>query len=176
LFNLRGNKPVIENVPLYQAQFERLLADVQRDHSVNSTNYSQQLIGLLSHFTRNDAESNDSLPATRDEIVDAAIEYIWNYSHAVLDVPSVARAVGVGRRTIERRFKALKGRSVKEEIRFCQVSRAASLLRETEMPIKEIVQRAGFGSEEHLRRMLHKAFGKSALAFRTQERADAKGG
>lgn len=86
--------------------------------------------------------------------------------HDIVDMPSMARKVSLARRTLDRRFKAATGRSVLEEIQFCRVTRAVKLLQETSLPIKHIVPRAGFRSDEHLRRAFQKAFGQSPLACR----------
>lgn len=166
-FNLRRNVPMIENNELFQAQFEHLLASVHRNPSTNSANFSRQAIGLLSHcLTESRAGTVDGKEVVQDDVVRGAVEFIWNFSHDVVDVPMVARHVGVARRTLDRRFTAVTGRSVLEEIQFCRVTRAARLLQETDMPVKHIVHRAGFRSDEHLRLAFQNAFGKSPTAFR----------
>lgn len=171
-FDLKNNLPVIENKRLFRAQFEHLLAVIHRKPSVNSSNFSRQAIGLLSHFVLdpqgNSAGEKNEL---QDEAIKIAIEYIWNYSHGIVDVLAVAAKVGIARRTLDRRFKAATGRSVLDEIQFCRVSRAARLLQETDMPVKHIVQRAGFRSDEHLRLAFQKAFGKSPQIYRREIRA-----
>jgi len=171
-FNLHQNAPVIENRRLFRAQFEHLLESVHRNPFTNSGNFSRQAIGLLSHFLVDASGSaiRDN-KVVRDEVVQAAVEFIWNFSHDVVDVPAVARQVGVARRTLDRRFKSATGRSVLEEIQFCRVTRAARLLRETDMPVKHIVHRAGFRSDEHLRLAFQKAFGKSPRVYRKEIRA-----
>lgn len=167
VFNLRDNLAVIEHRKLFRAQFEHLLASVHQNPSTNSANFSRQAIGLLAHFlTDKPGGSMRGAVDVEDPIVKAAVEYIWNFSHDIVDVPAVARKVGIARRTLDRRFKAATGRSVLEEIQFCRVSRAAKLLQETTMPVKHIVHRAGFRSDEHLRLAFQKAFGKSPQAFR----------
>jgi AraC-like DNA-binding protein len=166
-FNLRQNIALIENTKLFRAQFEHLLASVHQNPTANSANFSRQAIGLISHFLADQPQHAQRNPAeVQDEAVKTAVEYIWNFSHDIVDVPAVARKVGIGRRTLDRRFKMATGRSVLEEIQFCRVSRAAKLLQETTMPIKHIVHRAGFRSDEHLRITFQKAFGKSPQAFR----------
>jgi AraC-like DNA-binding protein len=166
-FNLRQNLPVIENRGLFRAQFEHLLASIHRNPSVNSANFSRQATGLLSHFLGDKSGGAvQGANETQDDAVKAAVEYIWNFSHAIVDVPAVAHKVHLARRTLDRRFKAATGRSVLEEIQFCRVTRAAKLLEETTMPVKHIVQRAGFRSAEHLRLAFQKAFDMSPQAYR----------
>jgi AraC-like DNA-binding protein len=168
-FNLRQNVPVIENRGLFQAQFEYLIESVHKNPSTNSANLTRQATGLLSHFlTDMPADAIQGKKAVPDEVVQAAVEFIWNFSHDIVDVPAVAQKVGISRRSLDRRFKAVTGRSVLEEIQFCRVTRAAKLLQETRMPVKHIVHRAGFRSDEHLRLSFQKAFGKSPQAFRAR--------
>lgn len=170
-FALHNNVPIIENPKLFKAQFEHLLTGIHRHPSANSANLSRQAIGLLSHFlTDAPGGAGQGQAATPDEVVQAAVEFIWNFSHDVVDVPTVARKVGVARRTLDRRFKAVTGRSVLEEIHYCRVSRAARLLRETDMPVKHIVHRAGFRSDEHLRLAFQKTFGRSPQSYRARFR------
>jgi AraC-like DNA-binding protein len=172
VFNLRQNFPVVENRALFRAQFEHLLASVHRNPSLNSANFSRQATGLLSHFLVD--KLGGSVPganAAGDEVVKSAVEYIWNFSHAIVDVPAVARQAGLARRTLDRRFRAATGRSVLEEIQFCRVTRAARLLQETTMQVKQIVHRAGFRSDEHLRLAFQKTYGRSPQAFRAQPSA-----
>lgn len=166
-FNLRQNFAEIENIKLFRAQFEYLLVSVHGYPSANSANFSRQAIGLMSHFlTDTRSRAARGIVEVTDIVVKSAVEYIWNFSHDIVDVPSVARKVGVARRTLDRRFKAATGRSVLGEIQICRVSRAAKLLQETTMPVKHIVHRAGFRNDEHLRLSFQKAFGKSPQAFR----------
>lgn len=166
-FNLRHNIPVVENRGLFRAQFEYLLETIHRTPAINSSKFSQQAIGLLSHFVLDPPlHATNQQSDLQDAAVKVAIEYIWNYSHDIVDVPAVAAKAGVARRTLDRRFKAATGRSVLDEIQYCRVSRAARLLQETTMPVKHIVHRAGFRSDEHLRLAFRKTFGKSPREFR----------
>jgi AraC-like DNA-binding protein len=166
-FQLRQNVALIENLKLFRDQFERLLTSVHRNPATNSADFSRQAIGLMAHFLADKpGRAIRGTTEVQDDAVRAAVEYIWNFSHDIVDVPAVAGKVGIARRTLDRRFKTATGRSVLEEIQFCRVSRAAKLLQETTMPVKHIVHRAGFRSDEHLRIAFQKAFGKSPQNFR----------
>lgn len=169
LFQTRGNLPIIRHKGLFHDQFEYLLEEVHRLFPKNSPNLSRQAIGLLTQFLADDDEPDITDRATNinDSLIQQAVEYIWNFSHGIVDVPSVAAHVGIPRRTLDRRFRILLGKSVLDEIQFCRVSRAAKLLEETELPVKNIVHRAGFRNEEHLRLAFHKVFHRSPQTHRS---------
>ena len=60
------------------------------------------------------------------------------------------------------------GRSVLDEIIRCRFSRAERLLRETDLPLKTIVNLAGFGSFENLRQAFIARTGLAPAAYRTR--------
>ncbi len=159
----------IENTTAFRNQFVSLLEMVHRNPATNSPNWGLLAGGLLAHLLADRTSCGERRVSVDDERILAAVEYIWNFSHDVLDVPTVANRVGLPRRTLDRRFKEATGRSVLEEIQFCRVSRAAKLLEGTHMPIKQIVHRAGFRSGEHLRLAFQNAFGNSPLEFRKRK-------
>ena len=166
-FHLRQNLVRIEHKKLFRAQFEHLIARIHRQPTSNTVNLSRQAVGLLAHILADQPDNAAHGTAeVADDSVKAAVEYIWNFSHDIVDVPTVARKVGLARRTLDRRFKAATGRSVLEEIQHCRVTRAVKLLQKTSLPIKHIIHRAGFRSDEHLRLTFQKTFGKSPQEFR----------
>ena len=166
---LDGCKPVIEDTALYRAQFERLLLSAHRSPATNSRELSWQAIGLISHFLNDDPnrESAENLHS-HDEVSKIAIEYIWNHTHAEVDIAKLAHRLQISRRTLERRFKQTTGHTLLEEIQACRIERAKRLLVETRIPIKEIVFRAGFNNREHLRHTFRKQLGLPPEEFRRQ--------
>ncbi|MGC4014927.1 MAG: helix-turn-helix domain-containing protein [Luteolibacter sp.] len=166
VFGVEANFPTIEDAPLFARQFERLLDHVSRHPSGNSTALSAQAAGLLSHLMRETGDPQQG--ETGDPMVDRAIAHIWNFSHGVLDVTEIANHVGVGRRTLERRFRAIAGRALLDEIQQCRFTRAARLLVETELPVKVIVDRAGFTSYERMRQVFRKFTGVTPESYRRQ--------
>jgi len=167
-YRLDGVKPIIEDPALYRAQFERVLLSAHRSSATNSSELSWQAIGLISHFlTDPNSESVETLHLD-DEVSKLAIEYIWNHNHNEVSVAKLAKRLKISRRTLERRFRQATGRSLLEEIQSCRVERARRLLLETDIPIKEVVFRAGFTNREQLRLAFAKVFGQSPNAFRHQ--------
>jgi transcriptional regulator GlxA family with amidase domain len=167
-FRLDGCKPVIEDSALYRAQFERLLLTAHRNPAGNSREYSWQAIGLISHFLTDPTCQPNSASQRSDDVVKLATEFIWNHTHAELDIGLLASTLRICRRTLERRFKQATDRTLHEEIQRCRVERAKRLLTETDIPIKEIVFRAGFNNREHLRHSFFKQIGLPPEEYRRQ--------
>jgi AraC-like DNA-binding protein len=165
-FRLTGNIPDIVDRDLFQTQFERLLETLSGKPYLNSAAISWQALGLLSHFAVDirAAERPDALESSG--IARRASEFIMNHTHTTIDVGEVAAHVGCSRRTLETHFKNSTGRTVLEEIQHCRAARARSLLEETDMPMKQIVHRAGFQSREHMRLVFRKLFGISPGSIR----------
>jgi AraC-like DNA-binding protein len=158
-FRISKNKPEIADRELFKSQFERLLDTIGENPHLNSAAISWQALGLLSHFVT-DVRVADQ-PETREAggIARRASEFIMNHTHTMIDVEEVAAHVGCSRRTLETRFKKTTGRTVLEEIQHCRAARAKSLLLETDMPLKQVVHRAGFQSREHMRLVFRKLLG-----------------
>ncbi len=170
-FRLDKNLVRVANRRLFEKQFRHLVESVDAAGTRNSLQFSWQSIGLLSHFLM-DATSADHPQTTRsgDAMVDTAMDFIWSQSHNQIGVPEVASHTGVNRRTLERRFKSVTGSSLLNEIQRCRISRAALLLRETDVPIKYVIGRAGFSSYQRLRRAFQKHFRLSPENYRSSQR------
>lgn len=164
--------------------FARLIDQVRAAPAANSLLVSLLAMGALAaaidpgggqgpDFARGQASSIKKTDT--DLLVAAARDYIWTRSHKILTVPAVVEALGVERRTLERRFAARTGHTVLAEIVRCRFRRAERLLSETDLPIKTVVSLAGFGSAENLRQVFVKETGLSAAAYRKRQQAGRRG-
>jgi len=70
------------------------------------------------------------------------------------------------RRTLERRFLASQGHSLNVEIRLCRLMRAAQMLENTTVPVKEIAYSLGFHSPQRFAKTFRQEFGATPLAYR----------
>ena len=82
--------------------------------------------------------------AIEDPGVAVAMHFIRAHAHEPIGVGEVAEAAAVGRRTLERRFRDVLGRSPLEEIRRQRIERGRELLTETDLTIEEIARSCGF--------------------------------
>lgn len=150
----------------------RLEDAVQRAPNFNFPLLSMRALAVL--------ESVVSAPSPRspredekranDSVVAAAIDYIWTRGRQVLNVPEVADAIGVNRRTLERHMLMTLGHGVLEEIVNCRFCRAERLLRSTNLPLKVIVSLSGFGSLENMRQVFAAKTGMSPGCYRNHHR------
>ena len=83
----------------------------------------------------------------------------------------VARQAGVSRRVLERQFVEMLGRAPAVEIRRVRLERAKNLLAETDLPIPDVAEAAGFGSPEYLAYALRAECGLAPLRFRNKVRS-----
>lgn len=97
--------------------------------------------------------SSDVL-AIEDELVGRAVRWIRSNVNQRLTVTHVARAVGSARQRLERRFRRVLDRTVKEEIQRARVENARALLQTTSAGLPEIAKQSGFTTAA----LLHVAF------------------
>ena len=129
----------------------------------------------LFHLTKNENTSARPVPLDVDDpLVQKALEIIWSESDQPLSVSDIARQLPVTRRTLDRRFAEATGHSVLEEINMCRLSRARRLLEETDLPVKNVAQLAGFSSTERMRVLFVERVGMSPTDYRTHACAIAQ--
>ncbi len=109
--------------------------------------------------------SSDSF-SSADADVAAAIRFIHDNCHECIRVSDVIQAVLVSRRLLERRFRALRGRGIGEEIRQVRVERAKNLLQNAGLPIASVARHSGFSDASHLVVAFRRATGMTPKAYR----------
>lgn len=109
--------------------------------------------------------------ALKDRVVAEALRLIWSGSHLQLTVAELSRRLHVTPRSLERRFHACLGRTIREEILRCRLDRVRRLLADTDLSIAEIVVASGFSSPDALSRAVQRAEGTTPLKLRQKFRA-----
>ncbi len=112
-------------------------------------------------------QSTDTL-ATDNPIALAAVRYIRAHSSQNIGVIAVAKAIGVGRRELERTVRLLLNCSVLEEIRRARVEHTKELLSATNFPMSEIAKQVGFSSAQRMAVVFGQVTGMSPKAYRCQ--------
>lgn len=115
-------------------------------------------------------QSTDTLAIT-NPVITSALGYIRENAGRPLLVDEVAEHAGVSRRKLERHFLHVMGRTPADQIRHVQVERAKVLLAETNRPIPEVAEAAGFGSPEYMATVFQKKLGLTPLKYRKKRHA-----
>ena len=110
---------------------------------------------------------------TADPLVARAAEFIRINAGTVVTVEDLVRHLHVSRRWLEKRFKAVMGRTVYAEILHIRLERVQTLLRESAEPIDGIADACGFASASHLGTLFRQHFGTTPAAYRRRLRHDS---
>ena len=108
------------------------------------------------------------LVACDDPHIRQALRFIRDHAHEGIDVRAVLKAVPMARRTLERRFHELLGRSPADEIRRVKIEKVRGLLDSTNIPIPDIAEACGFNYVEHMIPVFKKHHGFTPSAYRRQ--------
>ncbi|MCT4554275.1 MAG: AraC family transcriptional regulator [Pelagimonas sp.] len=98
---------------------------------------------------------------------------VWEALRAMLDAPgdphtvdSLAERVGLSRSAFANRFSAAYGSGPIDLLRDLRLRKAATLLRDTNIPVKRVAHLVGFSSRTAFSRLFEQRTGQSPLQFR----------
>lgn len=114
-------------------------------------------------------QSTDVLAIDDPEIV-AVLRYIVRHTPQGVTVPDVLRQFPICRRSLEQKFRRLLNRSPAEHIRRLRMEYVETLLKQTDLSIKEIAFRTGFRSSSGLTQQFVRHFQKSPTEIRSHAR------
>ncbi len=116
------------------------------------------------------ARGSSDLLAIDDVEVAAAARFIRTHALEPIQVRDVVAVATVSRRSLERRFQAILGRGLWEEIRRVRMDRARELLAGTETPIGRIAVQAGFSEAKLLSTAFRQETGMTPSEYRRRHR------
>lgn len=106
--------------------------------------------------------------AVTDEVVSAALGVIDQDGARLEGIEALVLRVGVPRRTLERRFRAILGISPLMALHANHVDRARRLLAETSLPLTDIARRSGFASLDRFQVLFRRRVGATPSRWRQQ--------
>jgi len=111
-----------------------------------------------------------SADAVTDPIVSAALTFIRQHACDGMRVEDVVAHVGVSRSALQNRVRQTLGRTVHDIILHVRLDRAKELLLETNLPLADVAQRAGFRHQEYLSAIFRKHLDTTPGRFRRGQR------
>jgi LacI family transcriptional regulator len=122
-----------------------------------------QIIVQATHIV---ARRSTDVVAVNDEPVAKAMRFIRDHARESLAVDEVARAAGLSRRVLERRFRRELNSSILAEIRRVRTDQIGRLLVETHLPVSDIAESLGFADPQHFARYFRSGKQLTPLAYR----------
>jgi LacI family transcriptional regulator len=108
-----------------------------------------------------------NLIATSDAGIAKILRLIRDHACGGLTADAVAAKEGISRATLDNRLKACIGRTADLQIRLVRVAMAENLLVHTNLTLREIATRAGFGTEQYFCAVWKKEKGSTPGQFRS---------
>ncbi len=116
-------------------------------------------------------ESTDFI-AVDDPVIAAALEFIAANSQRNIGAGDVARATGVGLRTLQRQFREYLDRPIGGEIQRIRIERAKRELAQSKRPIHEIARDVGFGRAMRMYEVFRRELGVTPRQYRKNRRME----
>lgn len=114
-------------------------------------------------------QSTDTI-FVRDEAVVKALRHIRNHATSSPYVGDIARAAGIARTTLQKRFRAVIGRTVLDEIQRVRIEHAKQLLRSSDLKLETISERCGFANSQRFSLLFRERTGLPPGRFRRSTR------
>lgn len=133
-----------------------------------SPNLAPLLIPPLDVVTR---QSTDVLPIN-DRHLAAAMRFIATQAAQRINAGDVCAAVGLSRRTLERRFRHVLSRSILDEIQRVRLAHARQMLADTSLPVPRVAVQCGFRDAQHFWTVFRRRSGESPSSFRRRHQID----
>jgi AraC-like DNA-binding protein len=131
------------------------------------------LVQALRSFIARKPCQEHGLRALADPQIGRALQLIHAQPAHPFTVEGLASAVGLSRSGFAARFSDLVRLAPLEYIARWRMTRAAELLRETDLPMMAVAERVGYGSEAAFNRAFKRWQGAAPATFRRQQQATA---
>lgn len=110
-------------------------------------------------------QSTDALVVADPEIA-TVLRYLHEHACSTMRIDNMMNELALSRRTMERRFKAMFGYTLHDEIRRVRMERAKQLLTKTPLKVPAIAKRCGFQDAKRFSADFKRFVGKTPSEFR----------
>ena len=114
------------------------------------------------------SRGSTELNALHDADLVDAVRYIRESFAQPINVRDILKKVAISRRTLERKFQDVLGRSPQQEIRRIRMDRARELLTQTDLSVRVIAQRTGFANPQRFANVFKQETDRTPLKYRKE--------
>jgi LacI family transcriptional regulator len=150
---------VILNTQQIGFEAATLLASLMKGAQTRPSSVLVKPVGVITR------QSTDVL-AIDDRHIASALRHIREHACHGLDVADLLKVIPLSRSVLERRFAQTIGISPKAEILRVRLSHVCRLLAESDLPLAEVADKAGFEHPEYMNRLFKKRMGITPGEYR----------
>ncbi len=172
-------EPIVEHIEpesLMHSTVKQILAELSQPTTGSRAMVRALLTQCLIELLRRRLTVEDTelrwMAALRDPVVWAALRAMLDEPGDPHTVESLAELVNMSRSAFAARFNLAYGSGPIELLRELRLRRAASLLQESDLPVKRIAQMVGFNSRTAFSRVFEQTTGQSPSEYRQQASSD----
>ncbi len=121
------------------------------------------------------ARRSSDMLAIAEQDVAQAVRFIRDNACKGIRVPDVVRAAAMSRSVLERKFRRVVGRTLKDEMLRVQVEATRQLLSDTDLGLAEIARRTGFTCDKYLSDAFFRQTGERPTSYRQRFRIVSQG-
>ena len=106
--------------------------------------------------------------AGKSRLLSEALAYMSASLDQPLSIKKLSEQIGTSHRTMDRLFQTHLNTSPARHLRALRLARAATLLKQTGLPVSDVALNCGFTTASHLGRYFREQYGKTPVQFRKQ--------
>ena len=103
--------------------------------------------------------------------VERAVEHLLSQPNLRWNVQEIADHFDCSREHLTRTFRKQTGKTPQQHLTEARVRRARQLLRDTDLPLRQIAEQSGFGTAHTLTRQMQRTLGAAPDHWRQQQRS-----
>lgn len=168
------NTPYIEIGPITSKRISKLFEGIKEELTYmenefwpcRSRSYLLETLFLIQSMIT-DSRNKESmiLPESSEDISNIILYLYTNYNRKIT-IEELTDIFHINRTTLSKEFRKTTGLSIMEYLVKYRLKMAAVMLRETMLPISEILNRVGFNDSVHFSRMFKKHMGYTPSGYR----------
>lgn len=160
--------------PLTSKRFEILCESFKMESTLQnrdnwpcrSRSYILEILFLIDTvYSEYDLPQDKFLGHVDDELYSILLYIINNYSKKIT-IPDLTKEFNINRTTLSEKFMNCVGESIISYLNKLRINMAAIILRDTKLPIAEVMERVGFSDSAHFLRTFKKCMGLSPKNYR----------
>lgn len=131
-----------------------------------SKSYIMEILFLIENIYSQSIDQKDNLPPNIDDEIYSIVLYLIQNYNKKISINELTKEFNINRTTLSEKFNNALGEPIISYLNRTRISMASIILRDTRLPISEIMIRVGFNESSYFLRTFKKFTGMSPKSYR----------